>query len=92
MARVQVEASVTRPEAGVTTQTNTFNFQFVFDLRRDGQGNLILPRRILPASGARQGPGTVLGRGGKGEHGGEDPPARLSGSVRGRAGAGLAGL
>ncbi|KAL6772161.1 CGLD2 [Auxenochlorella protothecoides x Auxenochlorella symbiontica] len=50
MAHVQVEASVTRPEHALTTITNTFNFQFTFDLRKGPGGACLPPRIILPTT------------------------------------------
>lgn len=51
MAHVQVEASVTRPEHALTTITNTFNFQFTFDLRKGPGGACLPPRVVLPTTG-----------------------------------------
>lgn len=55
MAHVQIEAAVTLPEKVTTTITNTFHFQFVYDLPSDEQGRPIPPRTILPNTGAEEG-------------------------------------
>lgn len=54
MAHVQIEAAVTLPEKVTTTITNTFHFQFVYDLPSDEQGRPIPPRTILPNTGAEE--------------------------------------
>jgi hypothetical protein len=50
-ARVQVRASVTQPEKLHRYVTNTFNFDFSYDLRQDEQGRPVPPKRVLPLTG-----------------------------------------
>ena len=60
---MQVEASVTQPERLRSYVTNTFNFEFSTELRRDGDGKLLPLPRILPTTGERRGAGCAIGQG-----------------------------
>jgi hypothetical protein len=51
MLHVQVQASVTQPERLQSRVTNTFNFVFRVDLRRDAEGKCLPLIKVLPGTG-----------------------------------------
>jgi acyl-coenzyme A thioesterase 9 len=50
LVHLQVEASVTQPEKLASEVTNTFNFTFQVELRRDAAGNYVAPKQVLPGT------------------------------------------
>ncbi|KAL4856193.1 Zinc finger MYND domain-containing protein 10 [Chlorella vulgaris] len=50
LVHLQVEASVTQPEKLASEVTNTFNFTFQVELRRDAAGDYVAPKQVLPGT------------------------------------------